>query len=152
MKSFCLLALSLGVLTSLAAGPACAQYQMPGTRPTVSPWLNLLRSGASPSDNYYNLVRPQFDFGSGINTLQSQTAANRSAIGSLEGGVAGQYVTGHRSGFMTQGRYFMNNNAGAANARGGSYGGGGLGRNPGSGFQTPLQGGQSGSVSQLLQR
>ena len=120
MKQLSLAALSLGVLASLAAGPAGAQqYQSPTSRPAISPWLNLLRGGATQGENYYNLVRPQFDFGAGINQLQSQTLANRSAISGLEGGLAG-YTTGHRTGFMTQSRYFMNNSSGAA---GGGRGG-----------------------------
>jgi hypothetical protein len=157
MKHICWAALSLGVLTSVDAGAAWAQYgpqyQMPSSRPAVSPYLNLLRSGATPGENYYNLVQPQLQFGAGINQLQSQTMANRSAISSLEGGAAGQFTTGHRSGFMTASRYFMNNGSGApAGPRGSGaafgprsgysegaspgvgQGAGGLGQNVGSGI------------------
>jgi hypothetical protein len=108
---------SLGVLLSLAAGSASAQfgpqYQLPSTRPAISPWLNLLRPGASPANNYFNLVQPQQEFGSNIYQLQGQTQANRAAINNLEYGQAG-FTTGHRSGFMTQGRYFLNNSSGGA--------------------------------------
>ena len=33
--------------------------QYPGPRPTVSPYLNLLRGNAGPVPNYHTLVRPQ---------------------------------------------------------------------------------------------
>jgi hypothetical protein len=107
--------LSLGLLVSLA-GSAHAQfgpqYQLPSARPAISPWLNLLRGGASPANNYFNLVRPEQDFGSNIYQLQGQTQANRAAINNLEYGPYA-FTTGHRSGFMTQGRYFMNNGSGS---------------------------------------
>jgi hypothetical protein len=126
MKKICLPACALGVLVSMAGGTAWAQipnYQLPSSRPAVSPWLNLLRPGSNPANNYYNLVQPQFEFGAGINNLQQQTLANRGAISSLEGGLAAQYTTGHRTGFMTQNRYFLNNNSGAAGTSRGPAGG-----------------------------
>jgi len=152
MKNLGLSILALGVLISLAAGSASAQfqqqYQLPSSRPAISPWLNLLRSGGTASDNYYNLVRPQFQNDSGLYQLQGQTQANRNAIGSLEGGAGSQYTTGHRAGFMTQARYFMNSNSGAPTARGGTPAGvprGGSSPSPASGLgQSPSQGlGQS---------
>jgi hypothetical protein len=116
MKKIYLPGLALGAFLSLAAGNAAAQYspyQYPTARPAYSPWLGLLRPGATPLQNYEQLVRPQFDFGGGIYSLQGQTLANRGAISSLEGGLAAQFATGHRSGFMTQSRYFLNNGTGA---------------------------------------
>jgi hypothetical protein len=130
MKKIYLPGLSVGVLLALTA-ESLAQYpntpyQLPVQRPAVSPWLNLLRQGGSPANNYYNLVQPQFEFGSNITNLQAQTLSNRAAISSLEAGQAQQYTTGHRTGFMNQGRYFMNNSAGAPiGSRGGAAGGGG---------------------------
>ncbi len=46
----------------------------PYSRPAYSPYLNLLRGGASPATNYFGLVRPQLDFRSGLLQLQQQTA------------------------------------------------------------------------------
>jgi hypothetical protein len=128
MKKICLPGLSLGVLLALTA-EAWAQYpmtpyQLPVQRPAVSPWLNLLRQGGTPANNYYNLVQPQFEFGSNITNLQAQTLSNRAAISSLEAGQAQQYTTGHRTGFMNQNRYFMNNSSGAPiSSRGGAAAG-----------------------------
>jgi hypothetical protein len=89
---------------------AVGQAQVPGApRPAVSPYLQLNRPGESPALNYYGLVRPQLAanktflaLGADINALDAQTAALQ----------ASQLVqTGHASGFMTQGRFFMNNGA-----------------------------------------
>ncbi len=138
MRKFYFCGLSLGVLLSLSSNHANAQYpntpyQLPSQRPAVSPWLNLNRQGASSANNYYNLVQPQFEFGAGIQSLQAQTQANRGAITGLEGGLM-SYTTGHRTGFMTQSRYFMNNNSGAV---GGAYRGPAVGNRPFGGLQNP---------------
>ena len=41
--------------------PKRATNRYTPSRPTVSPYLNLLRSDASGATNYYTLVRPQLD-------------------------------------------------------------------------------------------
>jgi hypothetical protein len=68
----------------------------------VSPYLNLLRGG-DPGINYYGLVRPQVAFGKAFQTLGDNVVA-------IETNTANSTPqTGHRSSFMTQGQYFMNN-------------------------------------------
>jgi hypothetical protein len=116
MKHYSPLVLSLGLLTSFAAQDALAQFQFqnPVARPAVSPYLNLLRRGQDPGLNYYNLVRPDIEFRQNIGLLQGETSTNRSAISSLDQSFGLPLITGHRSGFMTQGRYFMNNGIGGA--------------------------------------
>lgn len=60
-----------GLLIALAvigaADTATAQQRYRPTRPTVSPYLNLLRANTSPVPNYYTFVRP----------VQNQIAINR---------------------------------------------------------------------------
>jgi hypothetical protein len=74
-------------------------------RPAVSPYLNLLRGGATLESNYYNLVRPENEFRSSIQQLQLQATANQEAITSVQS--AGPLVTGHLSSFQTQRSYFQ---------------------------------------------
>jgi hypothetical protein len=112
MKRFGLVAVVLTVLPVPAAW--AQQYIGPSgpasSRPAISPYLNLLRSGQPPGLNYYNLVRPEFEFRGNINQLQAQTTANRQAINTVDTALSTP-ITGHRSGFMTYGGYFLNNNA-----------------------------------------
>ena len=129
MKHYSRIAISLVIVFTVAASTGWAQYQGGGyvppiNRPAISPYLSILRQGGTPAANYYELTRPQLDYNSGINSLQNQTMANRNAISSLEGGAT--YTTGHKSGFMNYGRFFMNNGSGGAPI--GGAGGGGAGR------------------------
>ena len=81
------------------------------SRPTVSPYLNLLRSGGSPALNYYTLVRPQNQFYQSMWQLQQDVGANARELNSLQQSpTSGPQMapTGHAFGFMTQGAYFMN--------------------------------------------
>ncbi|WP_146397898.1 hypothetical protein [Pseudobythopirellula maris] len=69
-----LLGAALG-LTALAE-PAAGQRYQP-SRPTVSPYLDLLRQNNSPVPNYYSLVRPkqrQYEF-----NRQQQNALERNS-------------------------------------------------------------------------
>lgn len=109
-----LLALTLGMLLSFGLSSAQAQYGggIPGRRPTVSPYLNLLRGGATAL-NYYNLVKPTVDLSNSIQQVQNQVGQVQSQqLANM------QYVntqlapTGKRAGFMTQGSFFMTNGAG----------------------------------------
>lgn len=108
----------------LAAGPASAQFDRNylanrnylTNRPAFSPYLNLLRPGVNPAINYFGLVRPQQEFRSGINNVQSElqgvgTAVNR--LSYLDNSVR---ETGHAAGFMTQGSNFMTLQAGGTAA------------------------------------
>src|SRR5438552_14759869 len=107
MKTCSIPPVALGLWAGLAAGQASAQLP-PRSRPAVSPYLNLLRGGSGFAGNYYNLVRPELEFRSNIQQLQTQTTANREAVSALET-ASGLPTTGHRTGFMTHGRFFQNN-------------------------------------------
>src|SRR5262245_2399192 len=80
------------------------------SRPTVSPYLNLLRRGGSPALNYYTLVRPQNQFYQSLNQLQQEVGTNAQGLSALEQTTTGRTMspTGHATGFMTQAAYFMN--------------------------------------------
>ena len=120
-RSFILWVASLGVLSALATGPASAQT--PASRPPVSPYLNLLRRGASPGGNYYDLVRPQVDFRSSIQQLQQQVTGQQQAVAAAET-TTELPATGHRTGFQSHTRYFLNNFSGGVGAGGGVSTGG----------------------------
>jgi hypothetical protein len=102
-----------GVLVLLvvgSGGPAPAQvpgYSLnPANRPAVSPYINLLRTGTSPGINYYGLVRPEITFGNSLFQLQGQQANLASQQQELLD-YSTLPATGHKSGFQTQGKYFM---------------------------------------------
>jgi hypothetical protein len=128
MRTWVGVLISLGLLAALP--PARASAQQPGspsiTRPTVSPYLNLLRNDQPTYLNYYGLVRPQVDFRGSIGQLQQQTTADQQAISNL-GATPGLSSTGHAVGFGTQYRYYMT-----------------LGRTGGSGFRPGIGGGVGG--------
>jgi hypothetical protein len=72
--------------------------------------MNLLRPGASPAQNYYNLVRPQVDQreatlqqGGEINSLRREVKA---ASGFRGAGRAQMSTTGHHAEFMNHSRFF----------------------------------------------
>lgn len=92
---------------SLSAAIGRAQFGtnsfgVPAPRPSISPYLNLVRGG-SPAINYYGLVRPQVAAARAIETLGNE-------FQSLESTANQPSQTGHRSSFMTQSQYFMNTN------------------------------------------
>jgi hypothetical protein len=60
-------------------GPPPGRYQP--TRPTISPYLNLLRRNAGPLPNYYSLVRPQLQQ---LETNRQQQAVNSQHRGELQ--------------------------------------------------------------------
>ncbi|MBL8799704.1 MAG: hypothetical protein JNM56_37830 [Planctomycetia bacterium] len=77
----------------------------PITRPTFSPYLNLLRRDNNPAINYYGLVRPEIEFRNSMNQVQQQLNSvqstqiqNEAALGAL--------ATGHRTQFQSYGHYF----------------------------------------------
>jgi hypothetical protein len=116
-----------------------AMAQVPGTpfgryqplpRPALSPYLNLLRSG-NIGYNYYTLVQPQMAFQKGINQLQQDIVATNQQIQSDIGGDPSQLTTGHKFGYMTHTKYFLNQGLGGAGTTGGGF-------RPGA--ATPLQG------------
>jgi len=109
------------------------------SRPTVSPYLNLLRRGQSPALNYYNLVRPQNQFYQSIQQLQQDVGTNAQDLSVLQQTPTGLPPTGHLAGFMTQGAYFM------------TMGRGQLARPPQQSMTTPGLGGRTGTGSALGQ-
>ncbi len=87
-----------------------APYQQPPgvRRPTVSPYLNLLRPG-SPAVNYYGIVRPQIDFERQLDALQRPTAIGGFVSGSISNidpnapvQAPMQPLTGMATGHVTQ--------------------------------------------------
>jgi hypothetical protein len=109
------------------------------SRPTTSPYLNLLRPGAAPAINYFGLVQPQINTSQNISQLQQQVGVLDSTL--LNSGMttnaptAGSVLTtGHPVVFFNYGAYFpmpgrgrIGGGAGGLGARGvGGVGGGGL--------------------------
>jgi len=110
---------ALGLAGFLTTGAARAQlgYQQPQTnpfnQPAVSPYLNLLRPGASAGVNYTTLVRPQVDTGRALQNLQHQVTQDQQVLmGQLGTAPAGFNpsavlpLTGHPTQFMTYSHYF----------------------------------------------
>ena len=130
-----------------------AKAQPPGpprTTPTVSPYINLARSGNSAGLNYYGLVRPQFGAQQEFQKLQGQVNQNAQNINGLQqGGVPGAdgalQATGFRAGYMTHRAYFLNTGSGGAGGGGGAgRGGSGMSGGAGAGMQS---GARSGGAS-----
>jgi hypothetical protein len=128
-----------------SASDVFAQPVFPSSRPTFSPYLNLARSGSSPTLNYYGLVRPEINNRQNIQAIQSVAASNQRSIGDLVNG--GEFpTTGVSSQFMNHYSYFQNQGsgnfgrgqAGRSNFTGGSMGNGGgsMGNNGGGNFGT----------------
>ena len=137
----------------LLAPSACAQFgtdriNRPLSRPTVSPYVNMLRgtygsnSAAGIAANYYGAVRPQQQFYAqnehltdGLNRVQMQQNQpqqrdSRNGQNSIRKYRMG--ITGHSASFMTIG------GGGGGAGGGGAQGGGGQG-----GFGGDDSGGQS---------
>jgi hypothetical protein len=128
-----LLTFLLGSVLLLAMGTA-AQAQSPYSRPTVTPYLNLYRGGASPALNYLNLVRPEIDLRAGLRQLQQLGATNQQAITDLTT-VSGLPATGHAAGFMTQRSYFQTQGAFQTQGTSGATGSNAARRPPASGIR-----------------
>ncbi len=94
--------------------------------PAISPYVNMLRSDASPALNYYGLVRPQQQFaqqnqqlGQGLQSLQMQMQGSSMPMNSANFGYSQLGATGHPVIF---------NSFGTSRFSGGytGFGGGGL--------------------------
>lgn len=118
---------TLAALLVLTCLPAMALAQAPSrpggitpiSRPTFSPYLNLVRPGAPAGINYYGLVRPEFAFRNSLQGLQTEVDTNRQLITTGSGGTGGgALLTGHSSTFLNTGGYFLNTTGGSA-GRGG---------------------------------
>jgi hypothetical protein len=96
-----------------------------------SPYLNLLRPGGTTAQNYFGLVRPEFDLRNATGTLQQQNYQTDQSLNNLAYGVNGGYaplVTGHVATFLNTRGHFLNlRGAGAGGGGAGGYGGGGYG-------------------------
>ena len=69
---------------------ACGQglaRQYPAPRPTVSPYLNLLRGNAGPVPNYHSLVRPQLQQQTINQQQQSVNLQQQSLVQSNQQGI-----------------------------------------------------------------
>jgi hypothetical protein len=101
-------ALALGCLLG-AVCPVQAQYSLrpgistPPPRPTISPYINLLRGG-DQALNYYGLVRPEFRALDTAAALQQQVDDNRAG---LTGRSTTLPATGHSATFLNYRGYFL---------------------------------------------
>jgi hypothetical protein len=120
--------LILIVALSAAVDSAVAHARAPGgsgrksysnvlSRPTVSPYLNLLRPDASPAQNYYTLVRPQVDQrnatlqqGSEIDSLRREVKSSSAFRGAARSQMS---PTGHHAGFLNHSRFYQSAGASA---------------------------------------
>jgi hypothetical protein len=143
-KSATVAVLALVCLLS-GRGVVSAQYSpySPYLPPQNNAYLNLLRGGATPGQNYFSLTQPQINYAGGINTLQQQTLVNQQLITGLQGaggmGSTGPVTTGQQFGFLNHLRYFQNQLT-AGNQQGGFGFGAGPG-GPGAGVNPGLGGG-----------
>ena len=86
-------------------------------RPTISPYLNLMRSG-NPAINYYGIVRPQIETYQNLQQMQGEIQQIQNFP--LQGQANAQMnlpMTGHAATFMNYSHYF-----GAYGTRGGTAG------------------------------
>jgi hypothetical protein len=108
-------AIAILTLICLVTGSVSAQYSpySPYLPPQANPYLNILRGGATPGQNFFALTRPQINYQAGINTLQQQTLANQQLISGLQvggggAGPVGPVTTGQAFGFQNHLAYFQN--------------------------------------------
>jgi hypothetical protein len=107
---------ALAVLAFMAPGQARAQVTSPNTfqRPTVSPYLNLLRQGSPAAINYYGLVRPEASLYASVNQLNQGVMANQQGIQANQQAIGAMLTTGHSVRFMSYRQYFLNTGMQAA--------------------------------------
>src|SRR4051794_32395176 len=120
------LACGLGVAVTAWAQAPIGRYTSPyQNQPTLSPYLNMLRSGTSPAINYHSLVRPQMETSQNLSNLQQQFQQLDSTMlaqGTTTGTpTAGSFLTtGHPVAFMNYGNFFpLYTRGGAGGIRGG---------------------------------
>jgi hypothetical protein len=105
-------ALAVLVLITICGGAARAQplgprVGAPTPGPTVSPYINLLRTGNSAASNYYGLVRPQLQTNAGLQTLQQQIYSGQSQPLPGSEPTSDLLITGHSAVFMNYGGFFQ---------------------------------------------
>lgn len=123
----------LGLLVAAAAEPAFGQlpsrrgvrrpYASPLSRPTLSPYLNLLRQDGSPASNYYTLVRPQLRQQATNIQLNQQLMQQDQQLGDLRqtvefgAGQTGLAPTGRGASFMNYSHYYSFGGGGGGQSR-----------------------------------
>lgn len=146
------------LITAILGLPSAAMAQFggsqPGSSPTYSPYLNLLRGGNSGvGQNYFGLVRPQQEFsqqnqalGQGLQNLQMQglQGGNQQFQGGY--GYSQLGATGHPVIFNSFGTSRFT--GGYTGSGGGQLGGGGFGGGGGGGFGGGGGGGFNGGGGQ----
>lgn len=97
------------------AAPSLAQPMVPGgglQRPTVSPYINLVRGSGGISNaalNYYGIVRPEQQFRAQATQMQQQlsmTNQNLNALASNDPTQQSQSITGKGATFQYYSHYF----------------------------------------------
>jgi len=117
--AFAVLVTSTGVF----AQPQIGSYTPPqvNPHPTISPFLNLNRSGVSPGVNYFGIVRPQMENQQAIQQLQQfqkQFPTTQGQTGQLPN--EEMAPTGHvAGGFFNYGHYYPLFTRGGTAATGG---------------------------------
>ena len=103
----------VGILTfagSVSAQPPGVGVGPGITRPTTSPYLNLLQNnGFSPALNYYRLVRPETELRRYSDSLNRQVTGLRQDLtsrGLLPDGSHPLSGTGHATSFLNTGGFF----------------------------------------------
>jgi hypothetical protein len=89
---------------------------VPYSRPTVSPYLYLLRRG-SLSENYFSLTRPQIQFQNETRRLQQEITQTRQET-AQDFARRDLPATGHTTSFLNLGSYFLNRGGGVGPSRG----------------------------------
>jgi len=121
-------AIASAILLAISAIAVQAQpITGPGSRPTVSPYLNLINRGGSPGLNYLAIVRPQQQLNQQLNQQQQQQNQNNAlynqALDQQNLGVAALAELLNPTGGVA----VFNNTGGYFNRFGGSTGGGSSG-------------------------
>jgi hypothetical protein len=102
----------VGAMSPVAAEAQLPFSDMPSIRPSVSPYLNLLRNTGGGTSNYFTLVRPQLQAREALQRQQAQiNQVQRQAQRGQPGGVpvrGSQEIrgTGHETAFMNYLHYY----------------------------------------------
>ena len=146
LVKFCLPA-ALVVFSAAVASAQPSPQAGPVSRPSFSPYLNLVNRGNNPALNYLGIVRPQQQQAQQLNQLSQQynqttNALQNSLNGLAEGIDPNVRFTGYVAVFNNTGPYFSRNPI--SGSGGGLRSGGGSGGGAG-GFNTMNRGAGGGS-------
>ncbi|MEP3478828.1 MAG: hypothetical protein ABJZ55_06245 [Fuerstiella sp.] len=131
IRSMCLLCiLSSSLMSSTArAQSGLSRFDRPFSRPTISPYVNLLRGqgnggGANVGLNYFGIVRPQQQFGERNQQLtqQLQTVNRRSQSRGIQSRTQGRQFRQYRVGSTGHAASFLSIGGGVAGAGGQAVG------------------------------